>query len=221
MNQHEIHLAEILWAYHFMPAELVKSDLIIGLGSYDTRVAEHCARLLIEGWAPVVLFTGAEGNFTRGKWRQPEAVVFAEVAIASGANPSQIIVEPKATNTGDNIRFVKALCEEKRIAANSAILVSKPNMNRRGYATCLEHWPELDVVCSAPDTHFLSNPAPGHQPEDIVAEIVGDLQRTIEYPRLGYQAEQPIPAEVLRAYEELVALGYTGHLLNAPECGTE
>ena len=86
-------------------------------------------------------------------------------------------------------------------------------MNRRALATCQLHWPELKVRCSAPDTHFLYSPAPGHSPKDVVSEIVGDLQRIIEYPALGYQAEQEIPAVVKDAYDQLCANGFTGHLL--------
>jgi uncharacterized SAM-binding protein YcdF (DUF218 family) len=212
MTEDDIRRAEILWEYHRIPDDLVKSDAIIGLGSYDTRVAEHCAELLADDWAPLMIFTGAEGNFTRGKWPKSEAEMFADVAIEAGALPEKILVEPLATNTGDNVRFTRALCEQKAIAITSAIVVAKPNMNRRALATCQLHWPELQVKCSAPDTHFLSSPAPGHTPEDVVSEIVGDLQRMIEYPRLGYQADQEIPAAVRDAYETLVSRGYTAHL---------
>ncbi|CAN5500960.1 YdcF family protein [soil metagenome] len=211
MENRDIELAEILWTYHCIASELVESDVIIGLGSYDTRVAEHCVKLLADGWAPVVIFTGAQGNFTRGKWAKSEAETFAEVAIGAGADPAKILIEPAATNTGENIHFTKALCAENGIEASSAIVVSKPSMNRRAHATCLLHWPELKVTCSAPDTHFLRNPAPGHTPEDVVSEMVGDLQRIIEYPKAGYQAHQHVPEAVQQAYEELLARGYTNH----------
>ncbi len=213
MEAHDIEQAEILWDYHRIPDVLRKADIIIGLGSYDTRVAEHCEQLLNDGWAPKILFTGAEGNFTRGKWSKSEAEMFADVAIQHGADASKILVETEATNTGDNARFCKALCQREGLAIASAIVVSKPNMNRRALATFHLLWPDLELVCAAPDTHFYHSPAPGHTPEDVVSEIVGDLQRIIEYPALGYQAEQDIPDAVLHAYQELVALGYTGHLL--------
>jgi len=213
MNEREIEMAEILWGYHHLPSELQKSDVIIGLGSYDTRVAQHCAELLANNWAPIVIFTGAEGNFTRGKWPKSEAETFAEVAIAAGASPAQVLTEPKATNTGENIRFTKSMCEENGIAVKRAIMVSKPNMNRRGFATFQLHWPELEVFCSAPDTHFFHSPAPEHRPEDVVSEIVGDLQRIIEYPKSGFQSEQKIPDLVLSAYEELIQCGYTSHMM--------
>ncbi len=72
------------------------------------------------------------------------------------------------------------MCEENGIEVKRAIMVSKPNMNRRGFATFQQYWPELEVFCSAPDTHFLHRPAPRHRPEDVVSQIVGDLQRIIE-----------------------------------------
>jgi hypothetical protein len=42
---------------------------------------------------------------------------------------------------------------------------------------------------------------------------VGDLQRIKEYPKLGFQIEQNIPDEVWDAWERLVALGYSKHLV--------
>ncbi|MDF1755997.1 MAG: ElyC/SanA/YdcF family protein [Verrucomicrobiales bacterium] len=98
MDDSDIQLAEILWNYHRIFDKPVKSDVIIGLGSYDTRVAGHCARLLSEGWAPLIIFTGAEGNFTRGKWEKTEAETFADVAISAGVNPAKILAETLATN---------------------------------------------------------------------------------------------------------------------------
>ncbi len=86
-------------------------------------------------------------------------------------------------------------------------------MNRRGWATMQKLWPKARVVCSHPKTHFLHNPADGHTPEDIINEIVGDLQRIIEYPKCNFQTPQEIPLQVSNAYEKLVELGYTGHML--------
>ena len=43
--------------------------------------------------------------------------------------------------------------------------------------------------------------------------MVSDLQRIKEYPAVGFQIEQTIPADVWAAYEALVAMGYRQHLL--------
>ncbi|XP_078274836.1 uncharacterized protein SCO4629-like isoform X3 [Rhinoraja longicauda] len=56
--------AQVLWNYLKLGQPLVKSDVIIGLGCHDIRVAERAANLYLEDWAPLILFTGYLGNHT-------------------------------------------------------------------------------------------------------------------------------------------------------------
>jgi hypothetical protein len=50
-------------------------------------------------------------------------------------------------------------------------------------------------------------------PDDVVAIMVGDLQRIRCYPAKGFQIRQDIPDDVWRAYEELVKAGYDKYLI--------
>uniref|UniRef100_A0AAY5KNM2 Uncharacterized protein n=1 Tax=Esox lucius TaxID=8010 RepID=A0AAY5KNM2_ESOLU len=59
--------ARVLWDYLCLRQPLEKSDVIIGLGCHDVRVAERSAVLFLEGWAPWLLFTGYLGNQTAGQ----------------------------------------------------------------------------------------------------------------------------------------------------------
>jgi uncharacterized SAM-binding protein YcdF (DUF218 family) len=54
----------------------------------------------------------------------------------------QIIVESKATNTGENVRFVNELLQSLKLTFSSFILVQKPYMERRTYATFIKQWPD-------------------------------------------------------------------------------
>lgn len=45
--------------------------------------------------------------------------------------------------------------------------------------------------------------------------LVGDLQRVIEYPGLGFAAEQDVPADVQGAYERLVGAGSDSRLVGS------
>jgi len=47
--------------------------------------------------------------------------------------------------------------------------------------------------------------------------MVGDLQRIAIYPKQGFQIAQEIPVDVWDAFEQLVALGYTKHLITRSE----
>src|ERR1700731_1771649 len=66
INNHIIELARKLWDYHHMHHTLEKTDCILVLGSHDLRVAQRGAELYLQGWAPLLIFSGGLGNFTQG-----------------------------------------------------------------------------------------------------------------------------------------------------------
>src|SRR5436305_15343834 len=101
--------AKKLWDYHHMNYSLENCDCILVLGSHDTRVAERAAELFLEGWAPLLIFSGGLGRLTSELWVEPEADKFAAIAISKGVPANAILVENKSTNTGENIVYTQAL----------------------------------------------------------------------------------------------------------------
>jgi uncharacterized SAM-binding protein YcdF (DUF218 family) len=216
--QREIReLAERLWDYHHMNQGLERADVILVLCSHDTAVAERGARLYLEGWAPLLVFSGGLGAITKNLWSEPEAELFAEVARGMGVPGSSILVETRSANTGENVRFTRQLLSERGVEPRSLILVQKPYMERRAYATFKNYWPGPRVSVTSPQVSFeeylkhYSNSALTE--EDVVGIMVGDLQRIRVYPEKGFQIPQEIPADVWAAYEELVKAGYDKYLV--------
>jgi len=200
-----------------MNHSLAKADGILVLCSYDLVVAERGAQLFLEGWAPLLIFSGGLGTITSRFWTEPEADRFAEIAVGMGVPREKIIIENKSTNTGENIKFTKQLLAARRITARTLILVQKPYMERRAYATCKQLWPEVEIVATSPrksfDEYLDQHSSRELTSDDIISIMVGDLQRIRLYPAKGYQIEQEIPDEVWAAYEELVSAGYDKHLI--------
>src|SRR5215213_520150 len=108
-----ISLAKTLWEYHHLHHTMEKCDCIFVLGSHDLRVAHRGAELYLEGWAPVLIFSGGLGNVTKGIWTESEADKFAKIAIDRGVPADAIIIENRSTNTGENILFTQQLLKEK------------------------------------------------------------------------------------------------------------
>jgi len=213
MSQKIERLAQKIWDYHHLGQQLAKADLILVLGSHDTRVAERGAQLFLEGWSPLLLFSGGLGNLTRHIWTEPEADKFAQIAIAMGVPPSKILIENKSTNTGENIRFSRELLAQKNISPQKFILAQKPYMERRTYATFKQVWPEKEFIVTSPQLSFDQYPTAQISKDDVINIMVGDLQRIKVYPAKGFQIFQEIPGDVWTAYEQLVELGYTKHLI--------
>jgi uncharacterized SAM-binding protein YcdF (DUF218 family) len=212
-TQTTVQLAQILWDYHCLKQYPIKADCILGLGSEDIRVAHYCAQLYNKGFAPLIVFSGNRGNFTKDIFLEPEAHIFKKQALAQGVPASKIIVEDKATNTGENILLTKKLLQQLNIPVSTILMVSKPNTQRRIYATAPKIWPKINTIVLAPPITFAEKPTKNHSQTALINEMVGDLQRIKIYPEMGYQISQDIPPHVWQAYLELIKRGYTHHLL--------
>ena len=206
-------LAQKLWDYHHMNHQISKSDCILALGSHDLRVADRAAELYLEGWAPLVIMSGGLGNLTQDMWTVPEADQFAAIAIQKGVPESAILVENRSTNTGENILLTRQLLSKHGLDPQSFIVVQKPYMERRSYATFKKHWPDKQLVVTSPQIAMPDYPTDEIALEKVINIMAGDLQRIKIYPSKGFQIHQDIPDDVWKAYEKLLALGYDKHLI--------
>ena len=213
INNTTVALAKKLWNYHHMHHALEKADCILALGSHDLRVAERAAQLYLEGWAPVIIFSGGLGNFTKEMWTETEADQFAAIAINMGVPGHAILIENKSTNTGENILFTQNLLAQKNLDPQSFIVVQKPYMERRSYATFKKHWPDKKLIVTSPQISFEAYSTAEIPLERVINIMVGDLQRIKFYPEKGFQVFQEIPADVWQAYEQLIASGFDKHLM--------
>jgi uncharacterized SAM-binding protein YcdF (DUF218 family) len=205
--------AALIWGYHQMHHELKPCSVAIGLGSHDLGVAAFSAELYRNSLFPVLVFSGANSPTTAARFPRGEAVHFREHAIELGVPDDAILVEPKAGNTGQNIEFSRELLWQASITIGSLLLISKPYMERRAFATCRKLWPEVEVICAS-EPMALEDYVRAIGDEKLVVDmLVGDLQRIIEYPKLGFAIEQDVPVDVVNAYASLLSAGFDSRLL--------
>lgn len=217
MNDRVKTLAARVWDYHQLHHTPAPADVILVLCSHDKGVAARGAELWLQGLAPHLIYSGGLGSITRRLWTEPEADQFARVAIEMGVPAEHIIIENQSTNTGENVVLTRRLLAAKGLDPARVILVQKPYMERRAYATFHKVWPGKQVVVTSPQVSFdeylerYSHEALSF--DEVVNIMVGDLQRIRVYPAKGFQIEQEIPPDVWAAFEELVALGYNRRLV--------
>ncbi|MEU5726080.1 YdcF family protein [Micromonospora sp. NPDC047738] len=202
-----------LWRYHDMHHELRPCDVGIGLGSHDLGVAVVATRLFQAGLFPWIVFTGANAPTTVERFPQGEAVHYREYAVEQGVPPEAILVEPRATNTAENLEFSRALLAERQIPVQSVLIMSRPYQQRRAYATCRLMWPAVDVVCASNPLELDDYVSSIGDPRRVVDMLVGDTQRIEVYAHRGFAIPQEMPDEVRAAFERLVAAGYTSRLI--------
>ncbi|MCY0946325.1 YdcF family protein [Streptomyces sp. H34-S5] len=197
-----------------MGHDLTPADVAIGLGSHDLGVAAASADLYHAGLFTALVFTGGNSPTAKARFPRGEAVHFREHALELGVPDDAILVEPNAANTGQNITFTRELLAAAGIVPETVLLVSKPYMERRSFATARKLWPEVEVRCASEPLE-LDDYVKSIGDEKLVLDmLVGDLQRVIEYPKLGFAIAQDVPEDVHDAYESLIRDGFTSRLID-------
>lgn len=205
--------AKLIWHYHQMHHDVRPADAAIGLGTHDLGVPTYCAQLYRAGLFPTLVFSGGPNPTAPDQFPRGEALHFQEHAIELGVPADAILVEPKARNTGQNISFSRDMMHAAGITPDTVLLISTPYMERRSFATARKLWPEVDVICTSQSLDFDDYLKTIGDEKLVTNQLVGDLQRVIEYPQRGFAIEQDVPEDVYAAYESLIHDGFTHRLL--------
>ncbi len=210
MNTDTDKPAKIIWDYLRLKQTVKKCDIIFALGSSDLRVAKRAAQLFLDGYGEYLVISGGLGRLSKDVFHKPEAEMFADVAIELGVPKEKILTETKASNTGQNITFTYDLLQKQDIRPASILIVTKPYMERRVYATFKKQWPggATEIIVTSPDIQYEDYFTPELTKDLVLNTMVGDLQRIRYYPARGFQIPQDIPSDVWDAYELMVKAGY-------------
>ncbi len=205
--------AQVLWDFHQIPDDRRPTDVGIALGGHDIGVAEHAAELYRQERFPVVVFTGANAPTTVERFPRGEAVHFSERAQELGVPTDAMIIEPRATNTSENVTLTQERLLRDGVEPESATIISRPYQQRRAWATARKVWPELELVCSARwlSLHdYIEHIGDEHR---VLTMLVGDTQRLWVYAEKGFAVPVEVPALVRDAYDRLVDAGFTSRLV--------
>ena len=124
---------DCLWSYLAGTPDARPTDVLFCFGSFHFGVARRAAALYELGVAPVVLVSG--GVVGRIEPYETEAEAYVDVLAESGVPLDRIVVEPHATNTGENVGFGMAALAEHGVDVRHATLVAWPTSLRRCVAT--------------------------------------------------------------------------------------
>jgi uncharacterized SAM-binding protein YcdF (DUF218 family) len=214
--------AKKLYNYHVVRDSLEPADIILIFTSLDLTVPEYAATLYLDKHlSDKILIAGnnavnpdLDENLQETDWNKPEAEKFKDVMVKMGVPEEVIITEIRSTNSQQNVEMSYELLKDN--PPKKIILVQKPTMGRRALATFKKHWP-LDgyqLMVTSQDLNYEEYMRSIDVDKDTMINImVGDLQRILIYPEKGYMIHQDVPKDVLDAYEELIDLGYTKHMV--------
>ena len=190
---------------HASAPPLQSADAIIGFGHFDLRIAHHCGDLWTRGLAPKIIFTGGVGAGS-ADLKIPEAEAFA--AYLRQSHPEipleHVMIEPRSTNTGENVRETVAQAQAAAVPLDRVILVATPFRQRRVIQTWRHHQPQSEIQSAPPPSSMADDTAVfATKGETLEAQFPGEIDRLQTYPAKGWIAPVDIPPAVLVAVNSL------------------
>ena len=142
-----------------------------------------------------------------GVWSRSEAETFSDIAVSMGVPRQNIKTEANSTNTGENIVMSHEAMFQEGIRPSTLILIQKPYMERRAYATFMKQWPDasrVHVRVTSPHISLMDYPGPiVGDIVTVIGFILGTLDRIQKYPAKDFQIGIDVPLAVSQAFWSL------------------
>lgn len=181
-----------------------KADAILVGGFQDTGLAKCAADLYRSKVSDLIVISG----FKPENALTTEAQLLKKACMGYGIPSKKIILEEKASNTGENITFSAEILREKLPMSSTVILVHIPFMSLRFLATAEAQWPKpqpkLFTTCE--NISFIEY-CKKHGLANTAWEMLGDYKRMEEYARKGFQTPQPISRTSKEAFLRITNSG--------------
>lgn len=169
---------------------LAPADLLFVFGSRHAVPAfvERAAELWRDGYYRWALVTG---GVTPGG-DLDEATDMSRRMIAAGVPPEVILIEPRATNTGENVIFSLPVIEASLGLANVGALIAlgKTTTSARYLMTLQRHWPQVRKMLAT--VNHLPHPIeewPRHP--SLRAKVLEEWRKLAPYRAVGFIADLP------------------------------
>jgi uncharacterized SAM-binding protein YcdF (DUF218 family) len=183
-------LAREINARHLVQTRLQPADLLFVFGTREgvDEFVDAIATLWHAGFCRHVLISGGP------TWNNAdaEAFVLRRGIVGAGVPDSVILLEPRATNTGENVIFSLPIIEEriglKRI--RSVIALGKVCTSVRYLMTLQRHWPEVEKMLVA--VNYFGHPIEQWPQHEVTrARILREWRKLEPYKAAGFIADWP------------------------------
>lgn len=189
-----------------------KADFVLAMGSQDLGVADTAVRAFRETRADWLVCSGGFGKDTAALFQEPEALLYARRCREAGLPEERLILEDRASNSGENFQFSRQLLEGRGLFPSVGVIACKPYMAKRAWATGARQWPEVRWSVFPQSLSLREYLDRSGDPEEVFHLMTGDLQRLRVYAG-GFQEPVEVPEGVWAAFKRLAAAGFDRYVL--------
>ncbi|HYD17025.1 MAG TPA: YdcF family protein [Patescibacteria group bacterium] len=185
--------------YMLVETPLRRADVCLCFGGeHAEEIAQHAADLYHQGYFSLVVVSG-QPNTSKGVM---EAKAMRDVLLARGVPDEIILVEDRATNTGENVKFARELLDKTKGLENiqSVIGIGQIHGSRRFLMTLEQQWPQVTKMFTAPN-YFPVSREDWHKDAKFRDAVLCEFNKVAPYKQVGFIREIDME-EVKRSIEK-------------------
>jgi uncharacterized SAM-binding protein YcdF (DUF218 family) len=177
-------------ARHLVTTPLKPADLLFVFGTREgvDEFVEEIVKLWRDGFCRHILISGGS------TWNNDdaEAFVLQRGIVHAGVPDNVILIEPRATNTGENVIFSLPIIDAHfgRKKIRSVIALGKVCTSVRYLMTLQRHWPEVEKMLFA--VNYFGHPIEDWPRHPVTRErILREWRKLAPYKAAGFISDWP------------------------------
>jgi len=116
-----------------------------------------------------------------------EAWTICQALVARGIPGDSIVLEDKATNTGENVAFSRARLKD--LGITEMLLIGKISSKRRYIMTVRKQWPEIGRICCHGVNYFPCDEEHWWKNEEFRKRVISECRKIRSYVEKGFISE--------------------------------
>jgi len=145
--------------------------------------ADDIVRLYHQGYFKKLIISGGVTHQNS----EPEAVVMLRAVVERGISEQIILIENEATNTAENVIFVRK--QFRALSIHDLLLIGKICSKRRYAMTVRKHWPEIERICCYGVNYFSSHENQWWRDREFRQRVISECRKIPAYIERGFISE--------------------------------
>lgn len=117
----------------------------------------------------------------------PEAALLLRALVDRGVSEEIILVEKEATNTAENVIFVRK--QLRALSIHDLLLIGKISSKRRYAMTVRRHWPEIERICCHGVNYFCCDESQWWKDREFRRRVFSECRKIPLYIDRGFISE--------------------------------
>jgi uncharacterized SAM-binding protein YcdF (DUF218 family) len=160
--------------------------LVFGTRHGISNFAEEIISLYRRSFFTALIISG--GSTARGD--ESEASILCRMLVSRGVPEHAILIEDRATNTGENVAFSREKVKDLAIA--DLFVIGKISSKRRYIMTVRKQWPEIREICCHGVNYFSYPVEQWWKDPDFRTRVLSECRKIPRYLEKGFISEVSI-----------------------------